>query len=98
MGSLNASKKQTLLDGETKNALAKAENKGKEKKNIDFNPKEKQNPSKRASSSNMDKPKKFDKAKWSYSKRRFYPENECIKMTIDDMSNIIEENNIYLPS
>ena len=51
MGALKASKNQDLLAGETKNAQAKVKNKGKEKKNTDFKPKEKQNPSEGASGS-----------------------------------------------
>ena len=41
MGALNATKNQALLVGETKNAQAKGKQKYIEKKNTDFNPKDK---------------------------------------------------------
>ena len=46
-----------MLDGETNNAQEKGKNKGKEKKNIDFNPREKKNPSEGALGSKKDKAK-----------------------------------------
>ena len=45
MGALKASKNQALLVGEVKNVKAKGKQKGKEKKNIDFKPKDKHKPS-----------------------------------------------------
>ena len=65
MGSLKASIKQALLVGETKNAQEKGKQKGKENKNIYFEPKEKHNPLKGASSSKKEKYKRFHKAKCS---------------------------------
>ena len=82
MGDLKALKNQALLDGETKNAQEKGKQKGNEKKSIDFNPKEKQNPSKGAFGSKKDKHKKFDKAKCSYCKRGNHPKNLCMNKTI----------------
>ena len=55
MWSLKASKNQARLAGETKNAQEKRKQKGKEKKNTYFNPKEKHNPSKGAFGFNRDK-------------------------------------------
>ena len=97
MGALKASKKHALLAGVTKNAQAKGKHKGKEKKNNDFNPKDKKNPSEGASGSKKDKHKKFYKAECSYYKRGSHPENLCRKKTIDHMSSLLEQNNIALP-
>ena len=83
MGDLKASNNQALLTEETKNAQAKGKQKGKEKKNIDFKPKDKQNPSEGAFDSKKDKCKKFDKAKCSYYKRGYHVKNSCMKKTID---------------
>ena len=69
MGTLKASKNQDLLGGDTKNAQAKGNHKGKEKKNTNFKHKDKKNPSEWASGSKKDKHKKFDKAKCSYFKK-----------------------------
>ena len=83
MGALKASKNQALLSRETKNVQEKGKQKGTEKKNIDFKPKEKQNLSEGASDSKNDKHTKFDKAKCSYYNRGFHPECLCMKETID---------------
>ena len=96
-GGLRASKNQDLVDGETNNAQEKGKNKGKDKNNIDFNPKDKQNHSEGALGSKKDKHKKFDKAKCSYCKRGNHPENLCMKKIIDHMTRLLEQNNISLP-
>ena len=97
MGGLRASKNQDLVYGETNNAQENGKNKGKEKKNIDFKPKDKKNISEGASSSKKDKHKKLDKAKCSYCKRGNHPENLCMKKIIDHMTRLLEYNNISLP-
>ena len=86
-----------MLDWETNNAQEKGKNKLKEKKNIDFNPKDKQNPSEGDSGFKKDKQKKFDKAKCSYCKRGIHPDNLCMKKIIDHMTRLLEQNNISLP-
>ena len=90
MGDLKSSKKQSLLDGETKNAQAKGKQKIKEKKNTNIKPKEKYNPSEGGPGSRNDKQKKFDKAKWSYYKRGNHLENLCMKKTLEQMYRILE--------
>ena len=97
MGALKSSKNQALLAGETKNAQEKEKQRGNENKNIDFKPKEKQNPSEGASGSKKDNHKRFDQAKYSDCKRGNHPENLCMKKTIDEMSILLEQNNISLP-
>ena len=44
MGALRASLNQSLLDGETKNAQARRKQKGKKKRNTEFEPKEEFDP------------------------------------------------------
>ena len=73
MGSLIASKNQSLLVGETKNAQAKGKQRGKEKKNTDTMPKEKENPLEGSLGSKKDKHKNFNKVKCSYYKRGNHP-------------------------
>ena len=67
-GAIKASKNQALSARETNNAQAKGKQKGKEKKNIDFKLKEKQNPSEGASGSKKDMHTRFDKEKCSYTR------------------------------
>ena len=45
----------------------------------------------------MNKQKKFDKGKCSYCKRGNHPENLCMKKTIEQMSMLLKQNNIFLP-
>ena len=55
MGSLRASTNQALLAGETKNAQARRKQKGKEKRNTEFEPKEEFDPLDEVSGSKKDK-------------------------------------------
>ena len=90
MGVVKASKNQSLLARETKNVHEKGNEKGKEKKNIDFKPKDKKNPLEGASGSKKDKHKNFDKAKCSYCKRGNHQENICMKKIIKQISKLLE--------
>ena len=83
MGVLKSSKNNDLLVGDSKNAQEKWNQRGKEKKNIDFKPKEKKNPLVGSSVSKNNKNKKFEKDKFSYCMRVFHPKNRCMKKTID---------------
>ena len=69
MGALRASPNQSLLAGETKNAQTRRKQKGKEKRNIEFEPKEEFDPADEALGSNKDKHQRFDKGKCSYCKK-----------------------------
>ena len=55
MGALKASKNQALLAGETKSVQAKGKHKGKDKNNVEVEPKEEFDPSNAALCSNKDK-------------------------------------------
>ena len=90
MGALKSSKNHTLLYWETKNAQAKGKHKGKERKNIKFNTKDKHNPLEGSSGSKKDKHNKFDKDKCSYCKRGNHIDNMCMKKTIDQMYKLLE--------
>ena len=73
MGVVRTSKNQALLAGDSSNAQAIGNKKGKETKNIDSKPKENHKYSNGASGSN--KKKKFEKSKCSYCMRVFYLES-----------------------
>ena len=73
MGSLKASKNQDLLVRENNTAQDKGRKKGKEKKNTETKPKEKQNPSDGAFVYKKDKHKSFEKTKCLYCKRGNHP-------------------------
>ena len=96
MGALKASPNQALLVGETNNVQAMRKQKGKEKRNIDFEPKEDFNPVDEASGSNKDKHQRFDKGKCSYYKKGNDTEKYCLKKTIAQMSKILQKHNISL--
>ena len=70
---------------------------GKGNKNFDWKSKEKHNPSNGALGSKKNKNKKLEKAKCSFFMRGFHPKSQCMNKTIDQMSNILEQNNIALP-
>ena len=97
MGVFKASKNQALLARDSKNAQVKGNQRGKEKKNTDSKPKDKQNPLDGASGSKKNKNKKFEKAKCSYCMRGFHLESQWMKKTIDQLSNILEQINISIP-
>ena len=97
MGSLRASPYQALLAGETRNVQARRKHKGKETRNIEFEPKEEFDPSDEASISKKDKHQRFDKGKCSYCKKGNHTEKGCMKKTIDQMSRLLEKQNISLP-
>ena len=65
MGALRASPNQALLASETRNAQARRKHKGKEKINIEFEPKDEFDPSYEASGSRKEKHQRFDKGKCS---------------------------------
>ena len=65
MEALRASPNQALLAGETRNAQVKRKQKGKYKRNIEFEPKEEFDPSDGASCSKKDKHQRFEKGKCS---------------------------------
>ena len=69
LGALKAYTIQALLSRETKNAKAKGKQKGKQKKNNDFKPTDKYNPSEGTPSSKKEKNNKFENDKWSYYNR-----------------------------
>ena len=70
MGAVKVSKNQALLARETKKDQVKGKKKGKEKKNIDFKPKDKKNPSEGASSSKKDKQNNFENSKYYITTRK----------------------------
>ena len=65
MGALRASTNQALLVGETKNAQERRKQKGKEKKNIEFKPKEYFDLVDEVLGYKKDKHQRFDKGKHS---------------------------------
>ena len=71
---------QALLAGETRNAQVRRKQKSKEKRNIEFEPKDEFDPSDEASSSRKDK---HQKRKLSYCKKGNHIEKYCMKKTID---------------
>ena len=60
-------------------------------------PKDRHNLSEGTPGSKKDKHNKFDKANCSYYKRGNHLEYLCMKKTIDQMSRLLEQNNIALP-
>ena len=96
MGALRSSPNQALLVGETRNVQARRKQKGKEKRNIEFEPKGEFDPSNEASSSRKDKHQRFDKGKFSYHKKGNHIEKYCMKNTIDHMTKLFEQHNISL--
>ena len=97
MGPLKASKNKALLDGDTKNVQAKGKLKGKDKKNYDIKPKEEFDPLDGASGSKIEKQEMFLKAKCSYCNNGNHSEKSCMKKTIDHMSILLEQHNVFLP-
>ena len=93
MGSLRATIKQALLDGETKNAQARRNQKAQDKRNTDFEPKEEFDPSHEASGSKKEKHQRFNKGKCSYCKKGNHTNKGCMK-TINQMSSLLEQHNI----
>ena len=69
MGALRASPNQALLAGETRNAQSRRKQKGKEKRNTEFEPKYEFDPSDDAPVSSKDKHQRYDKGKCSYCKK-----------------------------
>ena len=73
------------------NAQSKGKHKGKDPKSTDSKPKENQRYFDGASG-----PKK-NKTKCPYGMRGFHPESQCMKKTVDQLSTLLEHNNIVLP-
>ena len=96
MGALRASPNQSLLAGETRDAQERRKQKGKEKKNIEFEPKYEFDPSNEASRSRKDKHQRSEKGNCFYCKKGNHTEKYCMKKTIDQMSKILEQHNISL--
>ena len=94
-GVIQTSKNQALLVTYLNNVQERGKHKEREKKNTDSNPKENQEYFDGASSSK--KKKKFEKTKCPYCMRGFHPESQCMKKKIDQLSTLLEHNNIYLP-
>ena len=84
MGFINTSKDQALLVTDSMKEKAQGIPKGKEPKASYSNPKKNQNTSKGASSS-----KKFEKKKCPYCMRGFYPEDSCMKKTLEQLKNLL---------
>ena len=80
---------------DSNNEQERGKHKGKETKKIDSKPKEKQESSDGALGSK--KKKKFEKTKCPYCMRGFHPESHCMKKTIDQLSTLLEQNNIAFP-
>ena len=97
MGSLRTSPNLALLASETRNAQARRKQKGKEKRNTEFEPKDEFDPSDEASFSRKDTHQRSDKIKCSYYKKGNHTEKYCMKNTIDHMAKILEQHNISLP-
>ena len=93
---LNAYKNRSLLAEDSGKAQDKGNKKGKEDKFFDLKSNEKHNPSDGALGSKKNKNKKFEKSKWSYCMRGFHQESQCMKKTIDQLSKLLEQNNIDL--
>ena len=89
--------KPIYIGGETKNVQARRKQKGKEKRNIEFKPKEAFDPANGASGSRKDKHERSNKRKCSYYKKGNHTEKYCMKNTIDQMEKILEHHNISLP-
>ena len=69
MGALRASPNQSLLDGEARNPQERRKQKGKEKRNTEFEPKEQFDLPDEASICKKDKHERFDKGKcYEYKK------------------------------
>ena len=90
MGVLQTSKNQYFLMINSTNAQAKGRHKGKESKAFDLNPKESQKSFEGASRSKRNK-------KCPYCMRGFHPKSHCMKKQIDQLSTLLEQNNIALP-
>ena len=97
MGSLKTSKNQAVLAKETVNAQEKRKQKGKDKRDTEFKPKEEIDPSDGILDSKKDTHHRFDKEKCSYCKKVNHIEKGCMRKTIDHMSRILEQHTISLP-
>ena len=69
MGSLKSSPNQALLVGETKNAQARRKQKGKEKRNTEFEYKDEFDPVDETLGYKKDNHHRFDNRKFSYCKK-----------------------------
>ena len=83
MGALRAFPNQALLAGEIRNAQARRKQKGKEKINTKFEPKDEFDPSDEAYGSKKEKHQRSDKGKCSYCKKGNHTEKYCMNKTID---------------
>ena len=90
MGAIRSSTNQALLVGETKNVQSRRKQKGKEKRNTKFEPKEEFDPANESSRSKKDKHQRFDKGKRSCYKKGNHIEKCCMNKIIDQMSRLLE--------
>ena len=95
MGVLRTSKNLALLVTDSNNVQSKGKHKGKDPKSIDSKPKENQRYFDGTSGSK--KKNKFEKTRCPYCMRGFHLENECMKKNIEQLSTLLEHNNISLP-
>ena len=94
MGAFRASPNQALLVGETRNVQARRKQKGKEKRNTKFEPKDEFDPLDEALGSRKEKYQRSDKGKCSYCKKGNHTKKYCMKNTIDQMEKLLEKHNI----
>ena len=93
MGSLRACPNQCLLVGKTKNAKERSNHKGKEKRNIEFKPKEEFDPTNVTSCSKTKKHQRFNKLKCTYYKKGNHTKKYCMKKAIYHMSKLLKQHN-----
>ena len=96
MESLKSSKYLSLLARETKNAQAKGKEKGKDKRNTEFYPKDELVPSDGSLGSKKDKKKRFENTKCCYCKKENHSEKGYMKKTIDQMFRLLEKHHIVI--
>ena len=95
MGLLQTSKNQDLLMSYSTNMQAKGKHEGKDPKSSDSKPKDNQTSFEGASGSK--KKKKFEKTRCPYCTRGFHSKIQCMEKKIDQLSTLLEQNNIFLP-
>ena len=97
MGAHTTSTNQAPLDGETRNSQARRKQKGKQKRNTEFEPKYEFDPLDEALGSRKDKHQRSDNEKFSYCNKGNHIEKYCMNNTIDQMEKLLKHHNIDLP-
>ena len=97
MGVPKVSKNQVFVARKTKNVQAKSKLKGKDKRNTKFKPNEDVDQLDGSSGSKKEKILRFYNGKFSYCKKGNHIEKGCMNKTIDHMSILLEQHNVFLP-